>query len=474
MLNFNGRAEGAETVRAPAVAGAFYPENPDSLKHDVAKYLADGKPLPHPPRILVSPHAGYVFSGPVAGKGYATLDPKTQTVIILGVPHHAYVHGMAGSGASWFETPLGKVAVDRDRMQKLLKSKLAYIDDNAHLPEHSIEAQLPFLQVTLGTFKIVPLIVHDVDPAAAADLLFPLIDETTTVVASSDFSHYHSNRDARRLDDASIKAILAGTIDGPIDACGEMPIRVAMALAKKMNLSPLLLDARTSFDTYPERGTENRVVGYASIVFLAGSKSAGDNGSGAKSAAVKGAESGSLTDDVKKKLLTLARASLEASVKGESLATPHDLPAMTKENRGCFVTLTEGGSLRGCIGYIEPIKPLYQAVIENARNAALSDPRFPRVTAGELASIRVEVSVLTKPEPLDHTGSADLLAKLVPGVDGIILQQGPYQSTFLPQVWEQLPDKVEFLEHLSLKGGMESDGWKTAHVKRYRAEHFSE
>ena len=147
---------------------------------------------------------------------------------------------------------------------------------------------------------------------------------------------------------------------------------------------------------------------------------------------------------------------------------------MTKENRGCFVTLTENGALRGCIGYIEPIKPLYQAVMENARNAALSDPRFSPVTPAELAGIRVEVSVLTRPAPLEYDGPQDLLNKLVPHVDGVILQSGPYQSTFLPQVWDQLPEKTAFLEALSLKGGMPRDGWKNANVKRYRAEHFSE
>ena len=153
---------------------------------------------------------------------------------------------------------------------------------------------------------------------------------------------------------------------------------------------------------------------------------------------------------------------------------PQDIPEITKEDRGCFVTLTENGELRGCIGYIEPIAPLYKAVIDNAANAALSDPRFPRVMPSELSSVNVEVSVLTRPVPLEHKDPQDLLNKLIPGVDGVILQSGPYQSTFLPQVWEQLPDKVEFLEHLSRKGGMPTDGWKTANVKHYRAEHFSE
>jgi AmmeMemoRadiSam system protein A len=204
---------------------------------------------------------------------------------------------------------------------------------------------------------------------------------------------------------------------------------------------------------------------------------ANDDGGAKAKQAVHGATekpANDLSPDVKVFLLKLARQNLEAAVKGLPPVVPKDPPAVTKENRGCFVTLTERGQLRGCIGYIEGIKPLYEAVIDNAKNAALEDPRFPEVKPDELAGIQVEVSVLTAPVPLAHTSPQDLLDKLVPGVDGIILSKGYHQSTFLPQVWGELPDKVDFLEHLSLKGGMPADGWKTADVKRYRAVHFHE
>ena len=186
------------------------------------------------------------------------------------------------------------------------------------------------------------------------------------------------------------------------------------------------------------------------------------------------ASSGDLPAEVKSFLLKLARESLEASVTGRAAPRPENPPDITTKRRGCFVTLTESGKLRGCIGYIEGIKPLCEAVIDNAKNAALSDPRFPPVAPAELPHLRIEVSVLTPPAPLDYTNPQDLLNKLVPNEDGIILNKGFHQSTFLPQVWEQIPDKVQFLEQLSLKGGMPADGWKTASVKRYRAIHFQE
>ena len=470
-MEFQSPCFASEEGRTPAVAGKFYPADPDSLKNLVQQYIAGGHPLPVAPRIIISPHAGYIYSGPIAGKGYAAIDPEATTVIILGPPHYVPVRGIAAPSAAWFETPLGRVPVDRERINKLLENPIAYIDDQPHKPEHSLEVQIPFLQVRLSSFKIVPLLVSETDPEKAAESIYPLIDDHTLVVASSDFSHYLTQKEARAEDDKSIASILAGNTYGMIDACGEMPIRVAMVLAKKMGLKPSLLDARTSYDTSPEYGAD-RVVGYASIVFV--SQAAAGSRCNSTSAAPHHEKTYGVSAETKKILLTLARQSLEASVKGENLPTPQNIPEFAKENRGCFVTLTIHGELRGCIGYIEPIKPLYLAVMENSKNAALSDPRFPQVSPGELSSIKVEVSVLTKPTPLDHTSPEDLLQKLVPNVDGVILEQGPYHSTFLPQVWGQIPDKVQFLESLSLKGGMPRDGWKTAQVKRYRAEHFSE
>jgi len=187
-----------------------------------------------------------------------------------------------------------------------------------------------------------------------------------------------------------------------------------------------------------------------------------------------GKGSDDLPQDVKVFLLKLARQNLEASVRGRPPVVPTNPPAITKDSCGCFVTLTKHARLRGCIGYIEGIKPLFEAVIDNAKNAALADPRFPQVTPAELADIEVEVSVLTRPEPLTYASPQDLLNKLEPGKDGIILSKGYHQSTYLPQVWDQLPDKVEFLENLAVKGGLPADGWKTADVKRYRAVHFHE
>jgi AmmeMemoRadiSam system protein A len=245
-----------------------------------------------------------------------------------------------------------------------------------------------------------------------------------------------------------------------------------MALAKKMKMVPTLLDARTSYETAPQSGPATRVVGYASIVYVEDKEGSTFLDKKEKN----NLETKSLSDGTKKYLLTLARQALELATNDKTMSEPDVavVPQEARDKAGCFVTLTMKGQLRGCIGYIQGIKPLYLAVMDNARNAALNDPRFSPVTSGDAAQIVVEISVLTEPEPIVYKDPQDLLQQIVPGQDGIILQKENHQSTFLPQVWEQLTNKVSFLEHLSIKGGMSADAWKSAYVKRYRAIHFSE
>jgi len=464
-----------EGIREPAVAGSFYERNPALLREVVLRYLAEGKVLDEPVRFLICPHAGYVFSGPVAGRGYATLDTGVKRVIILGPSHYKAFAGMAVPQFSQYKTPLGTVPVDRAVVDKLKNDHGVIEAEGFDEPEHCLEVQLPFLQVRLHDFMLVPIICGRCDPAEVAAELIPFIDEKTAVIASSDLSHYQTQAVAEKLDEMTVKTILSAKADGKLDACGEMPIRIMMNIARHFNREAVLVDARTSFDTAPDHCPENRVVGYAAIAYLS-PEAATRYRPEVSDTELKKEEHAeeSFTEQQQRLLLDIARAGLEASVRGEKYTPPADIPALLRENRGCFVTLTAGGALRGCIGYIEPIKPLFQAVAENAKNAALSDPRFPRVTPAELSRITVEVSVLTKPEVLEHDGAADLLAKLVPERDGVILSDGMHQSTYLPQVWEQLPGKVAFLEQLSLKAHMSKDWWKHAEVKTYRAEHFSE
>ena len=268
MVASNAFAQGPNPrVRPPAVAGQFYTDNPAELKKEIDSYLSKGKKLAEAPRMIISPHAGYVFSGPVAAMGYATIDKKVNTVFIIGPSHHAWFDGVSIADVDSFATPLGTVPLNLDIVKKLRKSGFVHSNPQADGPEHSVEVQIPFLQTVLPSFSIVPIVMGNVDPESVAALILPYITPTTLVVASSDFSHYLSNSEARSIDDRSIHSILSGTIEDTIEACGKSPIRVVMSLAKKLSLVPQLLDARTSYDTAPQYGP-GRVVGYASIAYV--------------------------------------------------------------------------------------------------------------------------------------------------------------------------------------------------------------
>ncbi len=464
MPNIECDSYANNNVRIAAVAGTFYPREADILHKDIVSYMTNSTALPDSPQLLISPHAGYVFSGAVAGKGYATINKHTKRVIILGPSHYQYFEGIALTNAEYYQSPLGKVKIDVELIARIKKNPLVVTVPEAEKPEHSIEVQLPFLQVQLENFIVLPILFGHANPEDVSKLLLPLIDEHTLVVASSDLSHYHEQNQARVTDDRTIATILNRLPNGFIDGCGEAPIRVIMSLAEKMGLKPLKLDARTSYETAPQYCSKSKVVGYVSIVYLK------------KSIVEKQLtiEEPQFPDTLKKYLLTLARECLNASVNNLPIPSPQKIEGIASENRGCFVTLTMNGSLRGCIGYIDPIMPLYKAVIENARNAAIMDPRFSPVTKKEIPSITIEISALTIPKELTYKDPDDLIRKLKPQIDGVILQKGYCQSTFLPQVWEQLPDKIQFLEHLSMKAGLSRDDWKTANYKVYTVEHFEE
>jgi AmmeMemoRadiSam system protein B/AmmeMemoRadiSam system protein A len=477
MSLFNCNAADDAKVRRAAVADRFYTGNPAELRREVEKYIAAGSVLKESPPIIISPHAGYVFSGPVAGFGFAAIDKAVEKVILIGSSHYKFFSGISIPDVDCYEIPLGKISLHKKDIKTLRKNSMVNSYPDAHDQEHCLEVQLPFLQVLLSDFKIIPIIVSDIkDHKEVAELVYPLIDKKTLVVISSDFSHYQSHEEAKKTDGRSIETIMKNKATGFMDACGENPIRIAMHLAEKMNLKPKLLDARNSFETAPQYGDGGRVVGYASVVYVSDKNGQTENSETEKENNThddqKAASDISIED--REFMLKLARDALIKAVKGEKPPSPKDVPAVAQKVCGCFVTLTKGGNLRGCIGYIEGIKPLYQAIIDNAKNAALGDPRFPNVTPDELKSLKVEVSVLTKPTPFTYKDTDDLLSKIEPAVDGIILRKGHRQSTFLPQVWDQLTEKVEFLEHLAVKAGLGKDEWKDAEYKKYQAIHFEE
>jgi AmmeMemoRadiSam system protein B len=268
-----GRQNPMSTVRPAAVAGLFYPGAPSALAADVRAHLAavataagGGRAAP---KAIIVPHAGYVYSGPIAAYGYERLAPARKTirrVVLFGPAHRTWIRGLALPSARAFATPFGEVALDAEAIARALALRQVVRDDAAHAQEHSLEVQLPFLQRALEDFRIVPFAVGDASAAEVAEVMELLWGGAETlIVVSSDLSHYHRYAEARTIDRATADAILALSADLDHEqACGATPINGLIVAALRHGLRPELLDLRNSGDT---AGDKSRVVGYASFAF---------------------------------------------------------------------------------------------------------------------------------------------------------------------------------------------------------------
>ena len=438
------------SIRPAAVAGMFYPGEPRALAGAIARFLGDAGEAPAPrlvfPKAVVVPHAGYVYSGAVAARAYQELAAArgvVRRVVLLGPAHRVAVRGLAAPGVDAFETPLGRVALDHAALRSLSDLPQVVRSDSAHALEHALEVQLPFLQAVLGAFSLVPLAVGVAGVGEVAEVLERLWggDETLLVI-STDLSHYHAYSVARRIDGATLARIAARATDIDHDeACGATPLNGLLACARKRDIPVRLLAACNSGDT---AGGKDSVVGYSSFALYEHSD----------------AQSGAT-------LIAVARAAIEERLFGKAAAR---LEAPWLERPGAtFVTLLKDGELRGCIGSLEATRPLAQDVAENALAAAFRDPRFPELGAAEWPQCQVEVSLLSVAKPIRFTDGADLLRQIRAGEDGLILEADGRRATFLPQVWEGVPDKRAFLGQLLRKAGLPPDTrLETCTISRYR------
>jgi len=454
-------------VRLPAVAGSFYSGNAAELRRDVEHYLDGAKPPVSGtswPKALIAPHAGYVYSGPIAATAYVTLENARETVrrvVLLGPSHRVGFRGLAVPSVAAFQTPLGDINLDRAAIAEISDLSGVIELDQAHAQEHSLEVHLPFLQVMLDDFELVPVVVGDAAPQAVADVLAALWGgPETLIVISTDLSHYHDYETARTMDMATARAIEGGHIDEVTTdgACGGRPIRGLLKLAERQALEIKLLDLRNSGDT---AGSRDRVVGYASFSVEETAKT-----------------HDAMTYDAgaRKQMGDVARLAIRHKLEtGRDLKVSLDgSPVWAKTQGASFITLEKKGQLRGCIGSLQAHRPLITDVVANACSAAFKDPRFPAVEADELDDLVLKISVLSAPEEMKFTSEADLLAQIRPGEDGLILQDGSKRGTFLPQVWEQLPEISQFWAHLKRKAGLPDNHWsKTVRVWRYSTESFT-
>jgi AmmeMemoRadiSam system protein B/AmmeMemoRadiSam system protein A len=444
------------SIRPPAVAGTFYPAAPLALSAEVDALLAAAvRPAEAPaPKALIVPHAGYVYSGPIAASAYARIASaraRIRRVVLLGPVHRVPIRGMALPGADAFETPLGHVALDTAACARLRALPQVVESPAAHRLEHSLEVHLPFLQRLLDDFTLVPLAVGDASAEEVAQVLDVLWGgDETLIVISSDLSHYLRYDRARSVDADTASSIVALRSDIAHDqACGATPVNGLTLAAQRRGLSMELLDLRNSGDT---AGGRDRVVGYGAFCLAAEQR---------------------IDTNAGPTLIGIARAAIDERLGAAARA---HLPAPWLERPGAtFVTLTCENALRGCIGSLEARRALALDVQENALAAAFRDPRFKPLTAPEWGRTSVEVSLLSALEALPPADESQVLERLRPGIDGLVLEFGHHRSTFLPQVWEQLPEPASFLMNLKRKAGLPPDFWEPEmRLSRYTVSKWRE
>ncbi|MFH1619809.1 MAG: AmmeMemoRadiSam system protein B [bacterium] len=455
--------------RKPAVADAFYTGDPVRLKKEVLSYIEKGVPDKAEGKVLgvLVPHAGYAYSGPVAGTGFAAVkELNFNTAVFLGAGHNCPSAGGALAAKGSFLTPLGKLEIDEKFTGSLLKKSAVFEDlSEAHAKEHSIEVQLPFLQALKGdSVKIVPVLFNTgelpVLREAGRVLGGEMKGKDAILFISSDLSHFPPSAVARPADTAALLALKMAMRLGDVSyfelaskilsakggrelscvCCGQAAITAGAAACMELGANDFQILCYTNSGDIS--GENSRVVGYGAGLFI---KADG-----------KPETSLPVTSGMKKELLALARKSIAGYLKnGKELRLPLSGEPVFNLPGAVFVTLTEKGKLRGCIGTMEPQGTLLDAVASFAASSAFCDSRFSPLDASELDSVKIEISILS---PLVKAAGHE---EVEPGKHGVYIKRGGRSGTYLPQVWEHFRTKEEFLCSLCLeKTGLEADAWK--------------
>ncbi len=466
MLTFSRKRMGADMlndVHPAQVAGFFYPAEAESLRALIRQMRKRARPDGGvAPKVVVAPHAGIVYSGSVAATAFGPwarrADPPRR-IVIIGPAHRVAFRGLTIHPATAWTTPLGEARVARDLHTRLAEARAAAVDARPFAGEHSLEMHLVMLQAMLpAPFEILPILVGDAEPHRVAEALRLVWGGPETVVAvSSDLSHFPDRESAEEIDGDTarrIEVLDADSLEGR-RACGYLPIRGALTIAAERDLRVSGLHLATSADVGADA---SRVVGYGAF-------------------ALEYAASARLADSDRSALLSACMAGLAAVARqgGRMPALSFDArlsPALSSM-RGTFVTLTEGGRLRGCIGSPAPNRPLIEDAMANAVQAGCADPRFPRLSEAELDGLRLDVSILSHPRPVPATSEAVLAAALEPDRDGLNLGVGRKQALFLPSVWRQVANAREFVRHLMIKAGLDAASWPAGmEAERFRVESF--
>ncbi len=460
----------ASRIRNTAVAGSFYPKEPEKLEEEMRRFLKDIKKESGKARIIISPHAGTVYSGKTAAIAFKQIeDEYIKNFIVIGVSHENSIRHAAVISTGEWETPLGNLKINKELAEKFIDGNYIKEDELPHKKEHSIELEGIFIKYLHPDAEIVPILLGQASQELINNLAYKLaaqVNDETAIIISTDLSHYPNNENALVADKRTTDAIIAGDINQlntaveknkeflnlSTSACGLFPIKVALRMAEILNIDDIrLLDYSNSSDS---SGDKSRVVGYSAIGFF-------------QDKVVKA----TLSESAKKEALKIARTTLNNIYTKEKTIVEYtakelDLPI------GAFVTLLKKGNLRGCIGHFQPQTPLAKTLQEVTVSAALKDPRFTPVTSDEVNKIEIEISAMTPEQKIQDW------QKISPGIDGVRIIYNGKSGTFLPQVaTDNNWDLETFLKNLCIqKLGEKENCFKEedARIYVYQAEVFSE
>jgi len=476
QISKGGKEMGMKEIREPAVAGAFYPDKPEILQRDLSKYFENAKKEKLEGEIvaLVSPHAGYTYSGQVAAYAYKLIEGKNfESVVVVAPSHHALFKGASLYDRGGYRTPLGVVPVDVDLSKKMMeKRKEIQFLPEAHRQEHSLEVQIPFLQVALKSFKLVPIVMEPYWSWETCQYLASAIAETVRgkkvlLVASTDLSHFYSYNIAVELDRIFLNHIDRFDAEGlnrdlkgnRTEACGAGPVVTVMLAAKALGANRgKVLKYLNSGDV---TGDRSRVVGYGAGVFYKAAEGKDKMKEEKREEKKVGVDLG-LSEQDKRTLHQIAKTVIENKARGKVVPEFKIESAILKENRGAFVTIQKKGQLRGCIGFIKGYEPLHKTVEKMAAEAAFRDPRFPPVKEKELPELDIEISVLTPLRKISDFNEIEV------GKHGIYIIKGGWSGLLLPQVATEYGwNRQTFLEHTCQKAGLPPNAWKEKDTEIY-------
>ncbi len=446
-------------LRKPLFNNKFYPGNSSTLKSMLKKLMDNNKNFQNNIKGVIVPHAGYRFSGKIAAKAYSKIDPdKYETIIIVGPSHRKKIQNIIVSDSDQWETPLGRVSVNK-KIARDVTNKFDNIicDANKFSREHSHEVQLPFLQyLSNNDFKIVPIMINNYNLDKKLSKILNYINNKYSEVLfvfSTDLSHYHNYNKAKIMDKKSINFIENKNYNlfkksirkGECELCGAPGVLAAIKFSRKNNYDIEFIDYKNSGDII---SNQKSVVGYGSFIIKDTKKVSKTN---------------KLSKKLKKRMISISRKTLKSYVKTKKIPNFNINSSYLKKKRGVFVTLKKNQQLRGCIGSIYPKMKLYRGIIKMTVAAATRDYRFNSVKKDELENIQIEISVLSKPKKISD------IEQIKMGKHGVIVEKNNKSGVYLPQVGKETGwKKLTFLRHLCKnKAGLDPDAWKDAKTNIY-------